>query len=322
VAAAQGQRLGLLHRAVRSSSLSTVAEVLGWAVQHQMPLPWDATTTGALTPLHLLAINGSSSSTAGADPDMPAGNQGEQASLACAVLLAHPALCRAWFTIKDASGFTPALYASQLGGSVVNRFASSILLQEQQQQLALSAQEVAAQHWVPLGPVSAPTPAPVVRAGSLVVSQSQAAAAAELVAAAAAEAAVRRSQQRVPQQTDMPLPARTAPPVDTPAAAPQRPAVSSSQVAVRPCTPARTPADVVACANNNSDPCISSCASSDACASPSSCDASCSSGAGGFSAEARQGSSARLDSTPGVSAAADACCEGCGRPAAVTAAWL
>lgn len=59
VAACNGERLGLLHRAVRSGHLCTITEVLGWGVQHKACLAWNTRGPQGLSPLHLLALSGS-----------------------------------------------------------------------------------------------------------------------------------------------------------------------------------------------------------------------------------------------------------------------
>jgi hypothetical protein len=56
VAACNGERLGLLHRAVRSGQMAAVIEVLSWAVKQRVCLSWVAKGPGNLTPLHLLAL--------------------------------------------------------------------------------------------------------------------------------------------------------------------------------------------------------------------------------------------------------------------------
>lgn len=67
VAVVGGEQLGMLHRAVRSGSMGTLVEVLGWAVGHRACLAWDASGPHGLTPLHLLAVGSTSgSSQAGA----------------------------------------------------------------------------------------------------------------------------------------------------------------------------------------------------------------------------------------------------------------
>lgn len=58
VTSCNGEQLGILHRAVRSGEVAAITEVLGWAVQHQTPLVWDAKGPRGLTPLHLLALTG------------------------------------------------------------------------------------------------------------------------------------------------------------------------------------------------------------------------------------------------------------------------
>jgi hypothetical protein len=85
VAACNGERLGLLHRAVRSGQVATVVEVLGWAVQQQVCLSWAAKGPGSLTPLHLLAL-GKDQGSARASVDGP----GLQQSLAGVILQQLP----------------------------------------------------------------------------------------------------------------------------------------------------------------------------------------------------------------------------------------
>jgi len=89
VADCRGERLGMLHRAVRSGQLATIIEVLHWGVLYQTCLSWEAKGVQGLTPLHLLALTGSrgrvsvqTSSNATADVAAP--------SLAAMVLQASP----------------------------------------------------------------------------------------------------------------------------------------------------------------------------------------------------------------------------------------
>lgn len=90
VAACDGQQLGLLHRAVRSGQVGTITEVMGWAVQHRMPLAWDAKGPHGLTPLHLLALTGCKSML---PLSAPQPSTALQPSLAAMVLQTSPGAC-------------------------------------------------------------------------------------------------------------------------------------------------------------------------------------------------------------------------------------
>lgn len=89
VEACNGERLGLLHRAVRSGQMSAVVEVLGWAVQQQTCLSWGGKGPRGLTPLHLLALSGSKSSSSPFARSVRSSTE-LQSSLAALVLQTSP----------------------------------------------------------------------------------------------------------------------------------------------------------------------------------------------------------------------------------------
>jgi hypothetical protein len=89
VKACNGERLGLLHRAVRSGQMSAIVEVLGWAVQQQTCLLWNSKGPHGLTPLHLLALSGGKSS-GSLIAGNPRSSRDLQSSLAALVLQTSP----------------------------------------------------------------------------------------------------------------------------------------------------------------------------------------------------------------------------------------
>ncbi|KAF8058442.1 SBP2 [Scenedesmus sp. PABB004] len=111
-AVAADDGLGLLHRAVRSRRMRMVVAALGWAVAHRALCAWDAPGPAGLTPLHLAAA------LAGQD----------RHGVAVALLRSSPAVCGMWFDVRDASGATPAMLATALGLTHLNRLAHGLLL--------------------------------------------------------------------------------------------------------------------------------------------------------------------------------------------------
>lgn len=114
-----GDKLGMLHRAVRSGSVAMLTAVLKWAVQHRYRLRWDAPGPLGLSPLHLAALL----------------SRGSSSSVAAAILRSRPALASRWFGLAAEDGNTPARYASKLGLLSLNRLAHSLMVRQQRVQM-------------------------------------------------------------------------------------------------------------------------------------------------------------------------------------------